>query len=129
MFNQKKLKQYIIDLIADCDDADFNTKTKREKVEFMKTRFESEMRYNIKADGRFKAMIYWFQGLCNTVPLEYENYKIIELGKEWGTIPKNASESKEDLWLENYWGFMAMRALSLIDDLEKKNPNIFKMEI
>lgn len=86
-------------------------KTTKEKLEFLKERFQSEYGYAINRIGYQDAMRDWYQGLAIDIP--FYNNDIIELAKKGGSLPQNATEKQEDKIIENYWSFMARKTLGL----------------
>ena len=58
-------------------------------------------------------MIEWLQGLA--LPIAFYNSDILQLAKDWGSIPHDATEKQEYKILDNYWRFMAAKILQLID--------------
>jgi len=87
-------------------------KTPKEKLSFLKGRFESEFLENnlqAKRMSRQQALAEWYQGLPTNIP--FYNGEIIELAKKGGTLKENASEREEQRVLDNYWNFMANKTL------------------
>jgi len=66
-----------------------------------------------------KNIHYLFHEIENTaykrIYLSNENYKIIEIAKKSGSLPKNATQNQEDRVLENYWNFMASKTFQLFN--------------
>ena len=48
---RKAYKDYIVECISDEGDPDFESKTKREKVQYLKNRFDSEYGWRLKQVG------------------------------------------------------------------------------
>jgi hypothetical protein len=46
-------------------------------------------------------------GLPSCLNVDYENYRIIELCKEWCVLPENATEAQEYKILSNWFNYMA----------------------
>lgn len=120
-----KFRKYILDTITDPDDPEFENKTKREKVEFMKQRFYAEKKWEIDRYNRQTACVSWLQGLCSVVPIAFENYRILEITKKWGYLSGNPTETEEDQVLEAWWKLNANAILKLIDALNSKKSKLF----
>ena len=50
----------------------------------------------------------WLMCLPSAIHVDFEYYRIIELAKEWGSIPQDATEKQEDKTCENWFNFIAM---------------------
>jgi hypothetical protein len=111
----KVIDQYILDAI-DPEAYEVNATTDNAKLEFLNATFNAEKGWELKRPGanRQKVFMDWIMGLPSCFNIEFENYKILELAKTWGSIPEDATEKQEDKILENYWSFMAFRTLKLI---------------
>lgn len=103
--------QHILNAI-DSDGYD-NTpcETEQDKALFSYKRFNSEFSWRVKQIGEFKAVIDWLQGLA--LDIAYMNSDILDLAKEWGSLPFNATEAQEDRIIDGYFPFMAMRLIGL----------------
>jgi hypothetical protein len=105
----QQVKQYLID----CIDTEG---TAAEKIEFARDRFNSEYGKLIHYYGNEQLTIQnWLQGLCSAVPIAFMNVEILELAKQWGSLPEDATEKQEDKILANYWNFMAAKLLQLFN--------------
>lgn len=51
----------------------------------------------------------WLQGAPSAIHVDFAYYRIIELAKEWGSIPQDATEKQEDVICENWYNFISMR--------------------
>jgi hypothetical protein len=109
---QTHARAYILDCI-DSEPYDVKTTTEQEKLQFLYDTFQHEMKWNIDRIGQYKAFSEWCQGLPTVFNIEFENYKILELAKTWGTLPKNATEKQEDGILENYWNLITVTTFQL----------------
>ena len=58
-----------------------------------------------------KSFADWLSGL--PLDVDFENYRIIELAKEWGALPENSTERQEDKIIANWFRFIACRFLQL----------------
>ena len=75
--------------------------------------FIREYQWQLERKGIVGALTEWLQGLA--LPIEYMNYDIIQLAKDWGSLPENATEKQEDDICDNYWNFMANKLSQLFD--------------
>jgi hypothetical protein len=55
----------------------------------------------------------WLMGLPNALNVEYRNHAILELAKQWGSIPQDATEKQEDKIIENWFNFAAIKFFQL----------------
>lgn len=84
--------------------------TETEKLQFVVDTFYSEYGWpnNLKLYGSYQNMFAnWLMGLPSSINIDFENYRIIELAKEWKSIPVNATEKQEDKILSNWFNFIA----------------------
>ena len=88
-------------------------KTDSKKLQFLFDTFKSEYGWSIERYGAFKALQEWLMGLPSCCTIAFYNHDILELAREWGRLPVNATEKQEYEILEHYWAFMAMRILGL----------------
>src|SRR5215831_13494528 len=103
----KKVHAYLLDAISS-DDREFDNDF--EKLQYLADRFKDEYlnEYNIARYGSYQNVFAeWLKGLPSSFNIDYENYRIIELAKEWGSLPKNADDRQEDKILDNWWNFIA----------------------
>ena len=79
----------------------------REKLQLVIDTFKKEQGYNINRMGLYKAFTEWLQGLPSVINIDFENYKILELAYEWGSIdkglPEKKREKREDLILDQWF--------------------------
>ena len=68
---------------------------------------------------KIKTIINWIMGLPTCLNIDFENYKILELAKLWGSIPENATEKQEDKILANWWNFIAVKFFQLVRKYNK----------
>ena len=85
----------------------------KEIIEIIKDDFYSSHTWAIDRYGLQRALTEWLQGLA--LPIDYTYHNIIELAKEWGSIPQNATSKQEDKICDNYWSFMANKLSQLFD--------------
>ena len=98
--------------------------TEAEKLQFLADTFKSEYCYpeNLKRYGSYQNVLaQWIAGLPSVFNIDYENYRILELAKEWGTLEQNANEAKEDKVIANWFNMIAFKTISL---MRKHNINL-----
>lgn len=107
---------YILDAI-DSSGYGKETTTDTEKLQFLADCFNSEYVYteNLRRYGSYqKTFENWLRGLPSSFNIDFENYRIIEIAKLWGSIPQNATEAQEDKILSNWWHFIACKTFQLM---------------
>lgn len=57
-------------------------------------------------------------GLPSCIDIPFMNYDILQLAKEFGSIPQDASEKEEEKIIERYWDFMANKIFVLFNRYE-----------
>jgi hypothetical protein len=97
---------------------DKEPETDQEKVQFVLDTFKSEYGFNVSKYGLQGAFKEWLMGLPSVFNIDFENYKIIEIAKKWGSIPENATEKQEDKILENWFNFIACKFFQLCRKLK-----------
>lgn len=110
----KTVKAYILEAIDNegYDDAK-ELKTDKDKLSFLMDTFKSEYGWSIERYGMHKAFSDWIAGLPSSFNIDFENYKILELAKAWGSIPKDATEAQEDKILLNWFNFITVKTFQL----------------
>lgn len=104
---------YIIESIDNSGYSENVLETDKDKLKFLRDTFLAEYGWNIKQDGELKALQNWLMGLPSAINIAFYNHDILQLAKQWQTLPADATEKQEDKVLANYWQFMAMRIISL----------------
>ena len=119
----KQQNEMIYQYILDCIDTEgyvviftFEDKNK-ELLTFLYNTFKKEYWYR-ENQIYYKNNIYncfaaWVQGLPSCFNIEFENYKIIELAKKFGSLPDNPTDKQIYKILENYWNFMTVKTFQL----------------
>jgi hypothetical protein len=97
---------------------DKEPETDQEKVQFVLDTFKSEYGFNVSKYGLQGAFKEWLMGLPSVFNIDFENYKIIEIAKKWGSIPENATEKQEDKIIENWFNFIACKFFQLCRKLK-----------
>lgn len=92
--------------------------TDRERVQFVLDTFKSEYGWNIPRYGLQGAFKEWLMGLPTVIGIDFENYKIIEIAKKWGSLPVNATEKQEDKIIENWFNFITVKFFQLCKKLK-----------
>jgi hypothetical protein len=110
------VKDYIIGCI-DSEAYEVETTTEAEKLQFLYNTFVLEYWYDYNKKY-YKGSIYkcfegWIQGLPSVFNIDFENYRIIELAKAWGSIPQDADDRREDKILENWFNFITVKTFQL----------------
>lgn len=109
----EKIYQYILDGI-DYEDLKENA-TNEEKIRTFIDVFHSEY------DNAYRRKIYptlsvhianYLQGLPSVCSVAYENYRIAEMGKQWGYVTNDESESR---FINNWFRLIADRIIEMAD--------------
>lgn len=111
---KRTIDRWIIDMI-DTDGYDYRGgESDRDKLRFLAETFKSEYGWNIPRMGAQRAMAKWFAGIPSAIDIPFENYRIIEIAKKWGSLPENATEKQEDKILANWFNFIAAKTIMLM---------------
>lgn len=111
-----KAKLYLISAMRDYLDGevvDAHNLPSRDIIEIVNIRFNREYGWHSERYGEHNALTDWLQGLA--LPIHYSYYDIINLAKDWGSIPQNATEKQKSKICDNYWSFMANKLRQLFD--------------
>lgn len=109
------MKQYILNAI-NSEGYEITTNTEAEKIAFLLATFKSEYGYsqNIRYYGTIqKTFENWLMGLPSCFNIDFMNYRILEIGKEWQLLPQNATERQEDKFLAEWWARIYMQVRKL----------------
>ncbi len=90
--------------------------TEKEKLEFCLETFKAEYCYpqNLQRYKSYtKTFEEWLKGLPSAIFVDFENFRILELAKEWGTLAIGATEKQEDKVLENWFNLIAQNFMEL----------------
>ena len=115
----KKAKLYLLDAMRshlegyDFTIEDIEAMNFKEVATHTRLIFIHEYSWQLERYGVTKALTEWLQGLA--LPIDYNYYDIIQLAKDWGSIPENATEKQEEKICDNYWSFMANKLNQLFD--------------
>ena len=120
-YSAKQYTEIINSYIVSCiTSSDVELTTDADKVNYCYTRFVSEKwEWEKKQRGANmqKSFADWLSGLA--INIDYENYRIIELAKEWGALSPDATERQEDRLIEAWFDFFAAKFLQLHAKLNK----------
>lgn len=114
--NRKDVNAYILNAI-DADGYELPTQptTDAEKLQFLADTFKSEyLHHNNERGHRLTLFAEWMCGLPSSFNVDFENYRILEIAKEWGSLPNNATEKQEDRILNKWWDFIAAKTFMLM---------------
>lgn len=111
-----KAKRYIIDAI-NASGYHKELQTDVEKIKFLRDTFVGEYGWAVKRYGVQGAIKEWLQGLPSCIDIAFTNYDILELAREWGSLPEDATEKQENKILNNYWDYMANKINVLFNTL------------
>jgi len=120
MRTTKETKQSIQKYVLDCINSEnygIETNTDKEKLQFLVDTFTNEYAYpqNIKRYGTIQnTFVEWMKGLPSSFNIDFENYRLIELGKEWNFINDKSSEKEIDKYMERYWSGIYMALVALL---------------
>lgn len=110
-----QIEKYILDAI-DPAAYDVVAETDKEKLQFLVNCFNTEYNttYNLKHYGsKQKVFENWLQGLPSCFNIDYQNHKIVELGKEWDFLAKDCDDRKEDKFIDLWWARIYMNVNKL----------------
>lgn len=115
----KMVKVYIIDAINPIGYSNTISTASNDatKLNFLYKTFKSEYSWSIERYGEQKAFSEWIMGLPSSFNIEFENYKILELARSWGSINPllngRALELRKDLILYNWFNFITVKTFQL----------------
>jgi len=122
MLPKKVIHAYIIGAI-NCEGYDLTTEpqTDDEKLSFVADCFKKEYLFpaNLKRYGSYQAVFAnWLMGLPSCINIDFENYRILEIGKEWGSFEgfepgTKKYEKRENQILQNWFNLIAANTLQL----------------
>jgi len=115
--NKPKMVRYILDSIdvseysgyEDCNNNDAL------KIHAVVEIFEAEKSYELKRKPTKTREVFsdWLAGLPTCMNIAWENYRILEVGKELGLLDENANEYEEDIFLEQWFDLVSFVFWSL----------------
>lgn len=100
----KEVEKYIFECI-DFENYGLNPESKKEKIALLIETFKNEF-WNEFNKHRYKQDIKngffnWLAGLPSCFNVDFENHKILEIGKSWGF--DLSTEKKQDQFIENWF--------------------------
>lgn len=110
-----KVQQYLIAAI-DSDGYDISAETELEKLQFLADTFKSEYLYpeNVQRYRTTQNVLKnWIAGLPSCFNIDFYDFDIIRLGKEWGALSEAATEKQEDKFITEWFGRIAANTLML----------------
>ena len=115
----RKAKEYVISCI-DLVPYELSTGSAEGDIMALYSIFSREYGHEVIRQGNeVKAFASWCQGLPTCFNIAFYNSDIIELAKEWSSLPARSTESQEDRILENYWNFIANKFFQLLHRAQK----------
>ena len=110
--------------------------TDKQKIDFVFNTFMSEYKYSInnglsiRKVGIQTIFADYLAGLPSCINIEFRNFYILEMAKQWGSIPENATEKQEDKILSNWFAYIATNFFQLKNKLATKEnlSNAYNLE-
>lgn len=127
---KKHAFNYILDSI-DGDGYGVELTTDKQKVDFIYKTFSSEYAHQIKYYGNeVRAFAEYLAGLPSCINVEFRNFYILEMAKQWGSLPENATEKQEEKIISNWFNYMANNFFLLRKKLVNKEnlSNAYNLE-
>lgn len=112
---KKAFEQYLIECI-NSEVYEVIAITNKQKLNFLMDTFKKEYVYpeNVKRYGSEQNIFAeWIKGLPSSFGIDFANYQIIIKAKEFGFIPRNATEKQEDKALSLWWSSVAQTIFSM----------------
>ena len=107
-----KIEEYLLNAISTEGYSQMNEiNTKKDALNFLYETFKAEYGFNIQRLGQYKAFSEWLRGLPSVCNIEFMNYEILKLAKEWGQDV--TTEKQQDKILNQYWDFITWQYFKL----------------
>ena len=110
-------KRFLIDCIAEPEEYgvidDGSTPNRVSKVQNFFKVFNNEYGYEIKKQGEYNALAEYMQNQPSSISLPCYYHEQIELAKELGSIPQDATEKQEQKIIDNFYNFFTNYLLQL----------------
>lgn len=117
-------KNYLFSLI-DAEGYDVTPPvTQKAKINFFFNTFRAEYGYNISRMGERKALTEYLAGLPSCFRVPFYNNEILQIGERFGFIAANASELRQDAFLDRWFGMVAGTLLEM--HREANAPHVYK---
>lgn len=123
--NNIEFKKHVFNYILDCINTEgfehFKYNTHKGLVNFVYETFKSEYQHGIKYyKNEQLAFSNYLAGLPSCFSVDFENYKILVLAENWGSIPANSTEKQQEKILNNWFNFIAANFFQLKNKLDHK---------
>ena len=105
---QHPVYQYMLDAI-DGEGYDKTLITTEDKLQFVLDTFRKEYGWAIARYGQSKAFTEWLSGLPSSFNIDYTNYDILRLAREWDSLPDESTENQEQKILSNWFNFIMVK--------------------
>jgi hypothetical protein len=122
MLSKKFIHAYILGAI-NCEGYDLNPlpETDAEKLQHVANCFLSEYcnPYNLKIYGTYQnTFANWLMGLPSCINIDFEHYRILEIGQQWGSFDgyqpgTKKYEKREQQIIDNWFNLIAANCLQL----------------
>lgn len=119
--NKKAFQEYILSCI-DPESYGVTATTPLELINFAVETFEKEYwhEYNQKYYGKKQnCFANWLMGLPSSINIDFENFVIDELGKEFGLLDQKSKESDFAKWRASWFNRVANEVFRLYTKLNK----------
>lgn len=116
LFNER-VNAYILAAI-DCDgyELEKQPETDTEKLLFLADTFKAEFMHEntLRYYGTYQnCFANWLMGLPSCFNIDFENYRILEIAKEWGSLPQDATDKQEDKVISNWFNLVSFKTMRL----------------
>ena len=91
--------------------------TNAEKLQFLADRYKSEYSfpYNLRRYGSHQICFQnWIMGLPSCFNVDFENYRIVEIAKEWNDLNEQSTERQIDKIINNWFNYIASKTIQLM---------------
>jgi len=117
-----KINKYILDTIDAAGYEDVVLTDDKSKVNFVMSEFEAIANYpdNIKRlPNEIDRFADWLAGLPSIINIDFENYRIIEIAKEWGSLSSNPTSGQQNKIIGNWFNYISNKFFQLHKKLNK----------
>jgi len=107
---------YILDAISS-EGYDKQLNTNAEKLQFLADCYKSEYSFpdNLRRYGSHQICFQnWIMGLPSCFNIDFENYRIIEIAKEWNDLNEQSTERQTDKIIANWFNYIAAKTIQLM---------------
>lgn len=119
--NSKEFKTKFFAYLLSCIDGSGYGKeltTDAEKLQFVSDCFKSEYLcdYELKRTKNYQdCFASWISGLPSSFNIDFENYRILELSFEFGSITENTVERRKEQIISNWFNFVSFKMYQLCE--------------